>query len=107
MGEYEHAIADYTEIIRINPGGIWGYSVRGDAYREMGDYERAIADYTEVIRLSPGYANAYRDRGLVHKDQGDLTAARADWERAIELYEAQGQTDEAEEVRGWLAELGE
>ena len=105
MGEYEQAIADYTEAIRLDPDNAVAYSNRGWGYNGMGEYEQAIADYTEAIRLDPDYAWAYSERAYAYRAQGNLTATRADWERAVELYEAQGQTDNAAQVRGLLSEL--
>jgi len=105
MGDYERAIADYTEAIRIDPDYAVAYHNRGIAYCLMDDYERAVADYTEAIRLDPDNAVAYGNRGYAYRTQGNLSAARADWERAIELYEAQGQPDSAELVRSLLSSL--
>ena len=112
LGEYEKAIAYYTEAIRIDPddtyayhGRGYTYRKRGYAYRQMGEYELAIADYTEAIRLDPEYATAYNNRGYAYRHMGEYELAIADWERAIELFEAQGQTEEAEQLRGLLSEL--
>jgi tetratricopeptide (TPR) repeat protein len=54
-GDYDRAIADLTEAIRLDPKYVWAYASRGEAYRMKGDYDRAIADLTEAIRLDPNY----------------------------------------------------
>jgi len=105
LGDYERAIADYTEAIRLAPEFAVAYNNRGYAYDNLGNYEQAIADYTEAIRLNPENAAAYTNRGHAYKAQGDLIATRADWERAVELYEAQGQPGSADLVRSLLSSL--
>jgi S1-C subfamily serine protease len=63
---YDHAIADLTEAIRLNPevgaGRIAGLLMeRGRQQYEKKNYDRAIADLTEAIRLSPNmYAFLWR-----------------------------------------------
>ena len=51
--DYDNAIADYTEALRINPNSDVAYYCRGNAYRAKGDIERAIADHEEAVRLKP------------------------------------------------------
>ena len=47
VGDYRGAIADYTEVIRLQPDHVKAYFNRGNAKDELGDYRGAIADYTE------------------------------------------------------------
>jgi len=61
--EYDRAIADYSEAIRLDPKNAGAYSGRGEAYCFKGEYDRAIADFTEALRLKPTDAEAYRARG--------------------------------------------
>jgi len=85
MGDYERAIADNTEAIRLDPDYAIAYNNRGNAYNELGDYERAIADYTEAIRLNHVYAYAYNGRGYAYNELGDYEWAIADYTEAIRL----------------------
>jgi len=57
--EYDKAIADYDEVIRLDPKDVFAYIYRGCAYERKGDYDKAIADYDEAIRLDPKYALPY------------------------------------------------
>jgi predicted negative regulator of RcsB-dependent stress response len=91
--DYDQAIADYTEAIRMHPGYAPAYVGRGNAYSKKGDYDRAIADYTQEIGLDPYsslYAEYYRgyayvSRGNAYNRKGDRVRARADWSKALEL----------------------
>ena len=52
-GDFDKAIADHTEAIRLNPKYASAYHNRGTTYSKKGDHDKAIADYTEAIRLEP------------------------------------------------------
>ena len=84
-GEFDKAIADYTDAIRLDPKCALAYCGQGIAYWFKGDYDKAIADFTEAIRLDPNYANAYRNRGLAYKSKHDYDKAIADYTEAIRL----------------------
>jgi tetratricopeptide (TPR) repeat protein len=60
-GQYDRAIADYNEAIRIDPDFAFAYCNRGLARGNKREYDRAIADFEQAIRLDPNYANAYND----------------------------------------------
>ena len=62
-GEYDKAIADCTEAIRLGPKHAKFYYNRGNAYGRKGEYDKAITDCTEAIRLDPKYALSYCGRG--------------------------------------------
>lgn len=65
MGDYDHAIADYTATIRLDPKGAYAFYDRGAAYQVKGAIDHAIADYTEAIRLDPNYVKAFNNRGAI------------------------------------------
>lgn len=58
QGEYESAIADFTEAVRLNPNYVAAYNNRGNAYKDKEDYDRAIVDYEAALRIDPNHANA-------------------------------------------------
>ena len=111
-GEFQMAIRDFDEAIRINPNLAAAYILRGmaltasvshvtgmdDNFTNVTTLARqavteeqvhvlnlAIADFTLVIRLEPNYAGAYNNRGLAHRDGGNLDLAIADFNQAIRL----------------------
>jgi tetratricopeptide (TPR) repeat protein len=83
--EYDTAIREYTEAIRIDPNYVNAYVERGIAYRYKGDNDRAIADYTDAIRLNSINALAYYNRGLAYYYKGDYDRAIGDYTDAIRL----------------------
>lgn len=46
--EYDKAIADYNEALRLSPKFSSAYYNRGVAYEEMGEHEKAKADFAKV-----------------------------------------------------------
>src|SRR5262249_31195537 len=47
--EYDRAIADYTEAIRLDRGSALSYSYRGSAYEKKGELDKALADFQEAL----------------------------------------------------------
>ena len=93
LGQYERAIQDYDEAIRLNSALIpqdpytltRSYSDRGLAYAALGQHERAIQDYDEVIRLDPQDAFSYNIRGDAYYKLGQNERAIQDYDEAIRL----------------------
>ena len=113
-GDYEMAITDFSEAIRLNPNWVGAYMLRGRALfasvssvRGVGDdfsgvdfvtaagrqfaagqmivFDRATADFTQALRLDPNNALIYRERGNTYLSIGDLDHAIADFTQAIQL----------------------
>jgi tetratricopeptide (TPR) repeat protein len=84
-GQYDGAIADYTEAIRLNPQGAAAYNNRALAHEATGNHDLAITDFTEAIRLSPKRAEIYYNRGLSYSKTKDHEKAIADFTEAIWL----------------------
>ncbi|NES67722.1 MAG: serine protease, partial [Okeania sp. SIO2D1] len=85
-GEYEQAIADYNQAIRLNPKFALAYYNRGVAYDLLGEYENALADYDASIRLN--YTSLwlpYTARAGIYKKQGEYKKAIADYNQAIQI----------------------
>lgn len=67
--DYDGAIADYNEAIRLDPSQALTYHVlayvnRARLYFDKEDYDRAIADYSEAIKLDPYVGKQDLDRGF-------------------------------------------
>jgi len=82
---YDQVIAEFTEVIRLNPNSAEAYNYRGMAYDNKRDYDRAIADYTEAIKLNPNFTSAYISRGNAYKNKNDYYSAIADYETSLKF----------------------
>jgi tetratricopeptide (TPR) repeat protein len=85
-GDFDGAIDDCTEAIRLNPHFAEAYNWRGSAYLGKDDYVNATGDFSEAIRLEPGYATAYYNRGLCHAASGHYADAMSDYNEALRLH---------------------
>ena len=57
-GDYDSAIADYTQAIRLNPNDADAYYNRGNVYVKKGDFVKARADFEAALRIDPNDADA-------------------------------------------------
>jgi len=84
-GQYDRAIDEYTQALRLNANDALALYNRGDAYNSKGEYERAIQDFTQAIALRPDFALAFNGRGIAHDGNGDPDRAIQDYDQAIRL----------------------
>src|SRR5215475_11361992 len=84
-GDYDRAIAAFSDAMRLDPRSALAFANRGVAYERKGDMDRAIADFSEAIRLDPNYALASSNRGIAYARKGDNDRAIADFNEAIRL----------------------
>jgi tetratricopeptide (TPR) repeat protein len=87
IGDYDHAIADYTEAIRFDAKNTSAYVNRSNLALRLGENGRAIADLTEAIRIDPTRSSYYYYRGRAYEytQTDDLSPAIADYTEAIRL----------------------
>ncbi len=55
--EFDKALSEYDEAIRLDPKNGMAYCGRGAASTEKGEFDKAIASFDEAIRLDPQIAN--------------------------------------------------
>jgi tetratricopeptide (TPR) repeat protein len=80
--EYDKAIADFNEAIRLDPKDALAYYNRGVVWGDKKEYDRAIADFNEAIRLDPKDALAYGSRAWIWATCPD--PKHRDGKRAVE-----------------------
>jgi tetratricopeptide (TPR) repeat protein len=83
--DYDHAIHDYNQAIRLNPDYAEAYLSRGLAFRQKDDFERAIRNYTHAIAIYPEFADAYDARCYARAILGQLEMALADCSESLRL----------------------
>ncbi len=85
QGDYQRAIADYDQVIRLNPKSAVAYALRGLAYQRQGNNRAALSDSNQAARIDPNNAVAYFARGLSYHSQRDYQGALAAYEKATIL----------------------
>ena len=84
-GEYDLAIQDFDQALRLNPSFAQALNNRGNAYDDKGAYDRAIQDYDQALRLNPSFAQALKNRGSAYDDKGEYDRAIQDYDQALRL----------------------
>lgn len=84
-GNFEQALTEYDEAIRLNPKYPEAYSYRGAIYDHLSQHQRAIRDFDEALKLNPQLATAYRNRGRAYYNLGQYERASRDFDEAIKL----------------------
>ena len=85
LGEYQRAIKDFDEALRLDPQLAEAFYNLGFVYLNLGQYQRAIQNYGEAIRLDPQDGEAYTNRAAAYTLLGMDAEAKVDIERAVEL----------------------
>lgn len=90
--DYDRAIADYDQSLRLDPTDTDTFYNRGVSYKLKGELDRAIADYDRAIagfvlgKYPINYQRDYfKSRGNAYGEKGNFSRAIADYDEAIKL----------------------
>ena len=70
--QFDKAIADHTEAIRLRPGYADAFCDRAFAYSQIGKDDKALSDYDNAVRLDPKDAIALCGAGRHLRCHGAL-----------------------------------
>lgn len=82
-GNYERALADYDEAIRINPAFAVALNNRAWALFKAGRAREGMPDVERSLALQPMSSHSLDTRAHIRQQLGDLTGALADYEMAM------------------------
>jgi tetratricopeptide (TPR) repeat protein len=83
LGDQQGAIADYTQVIAINPNHDIAYNNRGLIRYELGKKDAAVADLNRAILVNPCNSMAYCNRGIIRAELGNPMGAIEDYSYAV------------------------
>jgi tetratricopeptide (TPR) repeat protein len=84
-GDYDHALADFNQAIKLQPDSAMAYANRASVYFVKQDFDLVLADLNQTIKLQPDWDLAYMKRGSAYYMKGDTDHALADINLAIKL----------------------
>lgn len=100
QGEYEQAIAKFTEGIKINPNSAVLFAKRGQCYLKMSPKatNACVKDCSRAIELNPDSAAAFMWRGRAYMLLGKFAEAQKDLSTSCKI-------DFNEQADEWLKEV--
>ena len=84
-GDYERAIEDFDDAIKLDPTHAKPFNNRGVAYLRKGEYDLAIESLDEAIKLDPNYGGAFANRAGIYLKKNEYDRAARDYDEAIRL----------------------
>jgi tetratricopeptide (TPR) repeat protein len=85
IGQYDHAMADFTVAMALDPRNPQYFCQRGDVLRKKRAFKDAIADYTAALTRAPGSLCAYQGRAQAYLAQGSPQQALADVAKGLRV----------------------
>jgi tetratricopeptide (TPR) repeat protein len=83
--QFQDAINDYAEAIKINPEDSRIYEQRAAVEMKINDIDKALADYSEAIKLKPNEVRYYAYRSYIYEVKGDIKNSMADADKVLKL----------------------
>lgn len=84
-GQYDEAIANWTELLDYFPEQAELWSNRGNIYAAQRQMDLALADYEKAIELAPDAVDPWINRGIAWELLREWDKAIADYNKALKL----------------------
>jgi tetratricopeptide (TPR) repeat protein len=84
--DWDRAIADYDEALKLNPKFAGAYAGRAAANLRKGNIDRALPDLNEGLRLDPKSPGIHNVFGYYYNKKGDHERALTEVNEALRLY---------------------
>ena len=89
MKRYEQALAQYDQVLALEPGYAHAHNRRGMVLYRLGRFEEAAASHARAVSLAPKSAEFHTNNGTVMRALGRLPIeADASYRRSLRLNKA-------------------
>lgn len=85
MGDFQKALEEYEEVVRIDPNFPEHHFNLGIVLRRLGRNSEALASFASSLEISPPYPEAYYNMADTRMELGDPAGALEDFSRVIQL----------------------
>ena len=85
VGDFERALRDHNESVRLSPTIPWTFSMRGSYFYNRHEYDKALSDFNQALALDPRFTDALLNRGGLFLLRGDTAHARTDFDTLIRI----------------------
>lgn len=85
MKDYNGALLDYDEAIKLNPKYARAFLERGICYYTQQIDNMAIMEFTKAIEIKPDYGEAYYYRALSENYSGKKDESCKDFKKAVDF----------------------
>jgi len=83
--QFQDAVQDYTEAIKIKPNEPRIYEERAYAEMKIYAYDKALEDYAELVKLKPQEVRYYNFRASIYEAKEDSKNTMAETENALKI----------------------
>lgn len=80
MREHTKAIADYDQVLKLQPKATSIWQHRAEELFRLGRFREAVADFDQVIKLAPEQEPQHWQRGIAHYYAGQFEKGRKQFE---------------------------
>ena len=95
-GEFNDAIATYSEVIKRKPAFAEGWNKRATVYFLAGDFKRSLADCDQVMKRNSNHFGALSGYGQIYFQLEQYEKAISYWKRALKVNPNLGVEDNIE-----------
>jgi tetratricopeptide (TPR) repeat protein len=85
LKQFDVAVADFTQALRISPKLVIAYEHRGAVYEQLEQFDHAVDDYAHAIAIAPHNPVFYVRRGTAYNNLRQYDNAIRDFTEAIRL----------------------
>ena len=68
--DFDTAVTEFTEVIRLDPNNADAYVASGDVYKKLGRSDEAVRDYETALSLDPKNKGAKKALQEIRGNQG-------------------------------------
>ncbi|WP_414529438.1 tetratricopeptide repeat protein [Nodularia chucula] len=96
--KYQEAIADFNQVIKLEPDNIYAYLGKGLGNFSLENYQAAKENFDQALEISPNFAHGYYFRGFTRLMLSDNRGAIADLQKASTLFTQAGELELAQKA---------